>query len=75
MRQFIILAPNIFENFYVFWVVVLRFFPRFSLTRKRLLIVLLAVGIPKIIQEYMMHSLFINQTWGFFREYVFFWLY
>lgn len=75
IRWAFLAAPNIFENFYLFWAFRLHFFPQFKLTKKRLLIILLAVGLPKIAQEYVMHYRFLDQTWGFIRDHFFYWLY
>ena len=69
------LAPNIFENFYLFWAIVLKLFPSFKLTPARLAVVLFVVGFPKVIQEYLMHYKYPGQTWHFFRDNLFWWLY
>jgi len=72
IRQIVFLAPNIFENFYLL-VVGLRKFFAFRIDRaKRLIIVLLIAGIPKIIQEYIMHYLEFP-TWHFIKHNVFRW--
>lgn len=70
-----VLAPNIFENFYLGWTTIAKWFPRFKLTKTNLLIILLAVGLPKIIQEYLMHYRFQDQTWAFIRDNFLFLLY
>lgn len=75
LRIALVLAPNIFENFYLGWTVINKWLPRFKLTKTRLLIILLAVGLPKIIQEYLMHYRFQDQTWAFIRDNFLFWLY
>ena len=72
LRYVLFIAPNIFENFYLFWAIILRFFPSFNLTPLRLGVVLFILGFPKVIQEYIMHY---NQTWHFFRDNLFWWLY
>ena len=54
LERLLVFAPNIVENFYLFWVASLKWFP-FRLTASRLAFILLAVGIPKVWQEYMMH--------------------
>ena len=55
-RQVLVLTPNIFENFYLFWAMALKWFP-FRLTGRRLALILIAVGIPKLYQEAAMHWL------------------
>ena len=68
-------APAIFENFYIAWLVLLKFFPRFRLTPLRLVFLLVAVGFPKVAQEYVMHFRYPDQTWHFIRDNIFWWLY
>jgi len=75
VRPFFFLAPNIFENFYLAWLTIRKFKPEFVLTKKRLVIILLIVGIPKIIQESIMHWLLPDKTWYFFRDCLFWWAY
>lgn len=74
-RPLFLLAPSIFENFYIFRLIAVRVKPTFTFTARSLLIVLLVVGIPKIVQEYLLHFRFIDQVWGFIREHFFWWLY
>ncbi|MFH1671519.1 MAG: hypothetical protein ABH889_01945 [Candidatus Portnoybacteria bacterium] len=72
IRQLVFLAPNIFENFYLL-VVGLRKFFGFKVDRmKRLIILLLVAGIPKIAQEYIMHYLEFP-TWPFLKKNLFRW--
>lgn len=74
-RAIFFFAPNIFENFYLFCVIASRLFFRFRLESvKALVIILAAVGIPKIFQEYHMHYKQF-ETWRFVRENFLFWLY
>lgn len=75
LQSIFLIAPNIFEHFYLFWAVIIRFFPSFKLTPLRLLLVLFVLGFPKIIQEYLMHYKYPGQTWYFFRDNLFWWLY
>lgn len=57
-RPFLLIFPNIFEYFFVFYLIIERFFPRFRLeTIPRLAIVLLIVGLPQIFREYVYHYL------------------
>jgi hypothetical protein len=74
-RPFFLLAPNVFEHFYIFWAFILRFVPKFKLTVKRLIIILLIVGLPKLVQEYFMHFAAQDQTWNFLRDHLFWWIY
>lgn len=75
LRPAFLLAPAIFENFYIAWLVILKFSPNFYLTPKRLFIILIATGIPKIAQEYVMHFAYPDQTWHFLKQNIFWWLY
>ena len=75
VRWLFVLTPNIFENFYIFWTVVLKWFKNFKLTKTKLLLILIIVGVPKIVQEYLMHFKYVDQTWNFLRDTFFWWLY
>lgn len=68
-------APNIFEHFYLFWAFIIKFLPGFKLNFRRLIVILLILGMPKIIQEYIMHYKYPDQTWNFLRDHLFWWLY
>lgn len=74
-RPIFLLAPNIFENFFLLYLVVTKFNPKFKLNRQSLIIFLLVTGIPKLIQEYIMHFAYPDRTWYFLRDNVFFFLY
>ena len=55
-RVLLFVFPNLFANFYIYYLAATRFFPRFvPTTRRQLAIVLLALYIPKGAQEYMLH--------------------
>ena len=56
-RKFLLLAPNIFEYFYLAFLAIKRFKPEFRLTKKILVIMLVTIGIPKLIHEYILHYL------------------
>jgi len=57
-RTFLLIFPNIFENFLVFYLITQRFFPRFRLEKiSHLVIVLLIIGVPKVFHEYALHYL------------------
>ncbi|MBI2052702.1 MAG: hypothetical protein HYT34_00460 [Candidatus Ryanbacteria bacterium] len=76
IRWILVIAPNIFENFYIFWTVALKWFKNFKLeTYSRLFIILFIVGAPKIAQEYLMHYVYVDQTWNFIRDNLFWWVY
>lgn len=75
LRQVMFFAPNIFENFYLLVVGAKTFAPRLRVDNWRRIAILLAIaGIPKVIQEYVMH--FIEfPTWLFFKRYLLWWLF
>lgn len=57
IRKFLVLTPNIFEYFYLAFLTIKKFKPEFRLTKKILIILVVAIGIPKLIQEYILHYL------------------
>ena len=57
MRKLLFFAPNIFEYFYLALLTIKKFRPAFRLTRKTLAIMLLVVGVPKLVHEYILHYL------------------
>lgn len=74
-RAALLLAPNILEFFFLAYLVIKKFSKSFKFNIKSLIIVLLIVGIPNIIKEYLMHFKYPDQTWNFFKEHLFWWLY
>lgn len=68
-RPALVLGPNIFEYFYLFWTALKKWFPQFLLTPRKLFIILLVLGLPKIFQEYIMHYYYRNQIWFLFWDY------
>ena len=56
-RIFLVLFPNVFEFFFVFITGAKKFFPKFNFTKKNAAIILIALAVPKIIQEILMHQL------------------
>jgi hypothetical protein len=74
-RPAFVFAPNIFENYYLVALAARRVFPRAPVTWKRLALVLLVAGVPKVAQEYLMHYRYVGETWNFFRDHLFWWLY
>jgi len=74
-RPSFFVAPNIFEFFFLACLIIWKFDKKFKFTWKSSAIVLLIVGIPNIIKEYVMHFKFQDQTWDWFRDHVFWWMY
>lgn len=64
----LVLAPNIFEFFYLAELISRRLWPAAATSKKRLATLLLVTSIPKITQEYLMHYRFEGQTWNFIKE-------
>jgi hypothetical protein len=55
-RQWLLVFPNLFENFYLYIAVTMRFAPRLvPKTLARLALVLVVLLVPKEIQEYVLH--------------------
>ena len=55
-RPLLLIFPNLFENFYLYVLIVRRWFPRFMpRTVPQLIVVLGALLVPKMIQEYVLH--------------------
>jgi hypothetical protein len=55
-RKLIFFFPNLFENFFLYYIICERFAPRLIPTRiKSLMIVLLILYLPKFGQEYVLH--------------------
>ena len=55
IRLFLFFFPALFENFFLFYAVLLRFFPEYTLTPRRLAYWLAILLVPKMIQEYVLH--------------------
>ena len=73
VRQIMVLAPNIFENFYLLITGVKKLAPEFRTdTMRKLVIFLLIADVPKLIQEYLMHYLEFP-TWPYSKERIFRW--
>lgn len=67
VRILLFLAPNLFENFYLFYLMVKHYKPRWSIkTKKRLFIILFLLYIPKFGQEYLLHVTE-AQPWTWFK--------
>ena len=55
-RKLIFFFPNLFENFFLYYIVCDRFWPRLIPTKiSSLIVVLLILYIPKFFQEYILH--------------------
>jgi hypothetical protein len=73
IRQLFLLGANVFENFYVYVAGRLEMDPAYRIKNaRRLALILLFVGAPKLLQEYVMHYRE-SQTWRFVREYILLW--
>ena len=57
IRKFLFLAPNIFEYFYLTLLTIKKFNSQFRLTKKILLVLVIVIGIPKLVHEYILHYL------------------
>ncbi len=55
IRVFLFIFPALFENFYLFYAALRRFFPAYDLTPRRLAVWLAVLLVPKMIQEYVIH--------------------
>jgi hypothetical protein len=72
-RQLFFIGANVFENFYIYVAGRLEIDAAYRIKNlRRLVLVLLFVGAPKILQEYVMHYRE-SQTWRFVRENIFMW--
>lgn len=70
---FFYLGPNVFENFYLWVAGLLEINPKYRIGGPRkLALILLAVGLPKLLQEYVMHYLD-SQTWRFVKRNILLW--
>lgn len=68
VRLLLVFFPNLFENWFIFYLVRCHFFPRLRLdTWPRLLAALGLLYIPKFFQEYILHYRQL-QPWGWFRD-------
>ncbi|MFN8513241.1 MAG: hypothetical protein U0841_11755 [Chloroflexia bacterium] len=68
IRLLLVFFPNLFENWFLFYLVRCRFFPRLRLdTWPRVGTALALLYIPKFFQEYILHYRQL-QPWGWFRD-------
>ena len=73
IRQFFFVGANIFENFYISIAGRLEMDAGYRVKNvRRLALILLFVGVPKLLQEYVMHYRE-SQTWRFVRTHILRW--
>jgi len=73
IRQLFFVGANIFENFYIYVTGRLEIDAGYRIKdARRLALILLFVGAPKILQEYVMHYRE-SQTWRFVRDHILLW--
>ena len=67
-RVLLFVFPNLFENFYLYYLTAVRYFPRLlPTTPRRLAVALLVLYIPKLGQEYVLHFAEIK-PWSTFKS-------
>ena len=66
-RALLLVFPNVFENFYLVYAALRRFAPNWHLTPLRLGSLLVAVTIPKLFQEYLLHYAEV-QPWDWIKR-------
>jgi hypothetical protein len=68
IRQLLFFFPNLFENFYLYYVVALRVFPQYAVNNpSQLGIVLFILLLPKLAQEWVLHVQDI-QPWNWLKR-------
>ena len=67
MRIFLLVFPNLFENFYLFYLVLMRARPQYVLIPRHLAVFLVLLLIPKLAQEYLLHFAE-AQPWNWFKS-------
>ncbi len=72
LRWLLLVFPNLFEFFYLFWAARNHYFPKYELTKKRLAVILLLLLIPKLAQEYVLHYLKFG-PWNWINTHFFGW--
>jgi hypothetical protein len=68
-RVFLVIFPNLFENFYLAYLIIRRFAPAWALTPPRLAALLALLLIPKLAQEYLLHYAE-AQPWDWIKTHV-----
>ena len=68
IRKILFFFPNLFENFFLYYLVVKKYFPRLiPKTFPSLALILFLLYIPKFFQELILHYLQL-QPWNWFKE-------
>jgi len=75
IRPIMVLAPNIFEYYFIAYLIILKFDKKFKLNKKSAIILFIVIGIPKVIHEIIFHLAYQDKTWVFLRDNFLFWLY
>ena len=65
-RKLLFIFPNLFENYFIYYLVVKKWFPRFvPKTVRATVITLLILLIPKMFQEWILHYQAYTPWWWF----------
>jgi hypothetical protein len=68
IRKLFFIFPNLFENFFMYYVIAQKYFPKYlPKTKKQLTILLVLLYIPKLGQEWMLHYAQLH-PWGWIRN-------
>ncbi len=68
IRWLLFAFPNLFENWFLFYLIRCRFFPKLRLdTWRRIAVTLGLLYVPKLGQEYLLHVAE-TQSWGWFKD-------
>lgn len=66
IRYLFFIFPNLFENFFLFYLAFKKLFPKREIGWRGIVISLLILLIPKMIQEYLLHMALFN-PWHWFK--------
>lgn len=67
IRKILFFAPNLFENFFLYYLAAKKYFPKFMpKTVPQITLVLILLYIPKFAQEYILHYKQL-QPWNWFK--------
>ena len=70
LRVMLFIFPNLFENWWLYVVIVARFFPRlYPRSARTVLVPLLILLVPKMVQEYLLHYAEV-QPWDWIKHHV-----
>jgi len=67
-RPILVLAPNIFEYYFLAYLITLKFNKKFKMTKYTAVVYFVIIAIPKIIHEMIFHWLYQDKTWHFLRD-------